>query len=61
MIARMECCAAMLALEHLPEGARHGRLEVHVKRVAAALEGAECTVNVVLREIIDARKRRQSP
>jgi predicted thioesterase len=58
MIARMERCAAMLALEHLPEGRATVGFEVHVKHVAAALEGAECTVHVVLREIVDARKLR---
>lgn len=58
MIARMERCAAMLALEHLPEGRATVGFEVHVKHVAAALEGAECTVRVALREIVEARKLR---
>lgn len=58
MIARMERCAAMLALEHLPAGRATVGFEVHVKHVAAALEGARCTVRVVLREILDERKLR---
>ena len=58
MIGMMERCAAMLALEHLPEGRATVGFEVHVKHVAAALEGAECTVRVALSEIVDARKLR---
>jgi fluoroacetyl-CoA thioesterase len=58
MIAKMERCAAMLAFEHLPEGLATVGFEVHVKHVAAAPEGAECTVRVALNEIIDAQKLR---
>ena len=58
MIGKMERCAAMLALEHLPEGRATVGFEVHVKHVAAALEGAECTVRVALCEIVDERKLR---
>jgi fluoroacetyl-CoA thioesterase len=58
MIARMERCAARLALEHLPEGQATVGFEVHVKHVAGALEGATCTVRAALREIVDGRKLR---
>ncbi len=58
MIGKMERCAAMLALEHLPAGRATVGFEVHVKHVAAAVEGAECSVRATLREIIDERKLR---
>jgi fluoroacetyl-CoA thioesterase len=58
MIAMMERNAAMLAAEHLPDGQATVGFEVCVKHVAAAIEGAECTVHARLREIVDGRKLR---
>lgn len=56
MIAKMERCAAMLALEHLPADRATVGFEVHIKHVAAAFEGAQCTVRAALREIVDERR-----
>jgi len=58
MIARMERCAAMLALDHLPQGRASVGFEVCIKHVAAAYEGADCVARAVLREIVDERKLR---
>jgi len=58
MIGMMERNSALLALEHLPEGNATVGFEVCVKHVAAALDGAECTVRSTLREIVDDRKLR---
>ncbi len=58
MIAKMERCAAMLALEHLPPGLATVGFEVCIRHVAAAFDGARCTVRTTLREIIDERKLR---
>ena len=58
MIAMMERTAAMLALEHLPEGQATVGFEVCVKHVAGATEGAACTATAVLREVADGRKWR---
>lgn len=58
MIAKMERCAAMLALEHLPPGRGSVGFEVCVRHVAAAREGEACTVRATLREIADERKLR---
>ncbi len=58
MIAMMERTAAMLVYEHLPPGAATVGFEVCVKHVAAAIEGARCTVSAHLREIADGRKLR---
>ena len=58
MIGMMERCAAMLALEHLPDGQATVGFEVCVKHVAAAGEGARCAVTAKLREIADERKWR---
>jgi len=58
MIAKMERCAAMLALDHLPKGRATVGFEVCIKHVAAAYEGAECVARAVLREIVDERKLR---
>ena len=57
-IAMMERNAAILALEHLPEGSATVGFEVCVKHVAGAVEGARCEVSAVLREIVDGRKLR---
>ena len=58
MIGMMERTAAMLALEHLPDGQATVGFEVCVKHVAGAVEGARCTVRATLREIADERKWR---
>jgi fluoroacetyl-CoA thioesterase len=58
MIAKMERCAAMLALDHLPDGQATVGFEVCIKHVAGAGEGAECTARAVLLEIVDERKLR---
>jgi fluoroacetyl-CoA thioesterase len=58
MIAVMERSSAILALEHLPEGKATVGFEVCVKHVAAAPEGARCTVRSILHEVIDDRKLR---
>jgi len=58
MIAMMERNAARLALERLPDGKVTVGFEVCVKHVAAAGEGARCTVHARLREIVDERKLR---
>jgi predicted thioesterase len=56
MIAKMERCAAMLALEHLPAGRATVGFEVCIKHVAGALEGARCTARAVLQEVVDERR-----
>jgi predicted thioesterase len=58
MIGMIERNAAILSLEHLPEGTATVGFEVCVKHVAGAAEGAVCTVSAVLREVIDGRKLR---
>jgi fluoroacetyl-CoA thioesterase len=58
MIAMMERNAAVLSLEHLPEGCATVGFEVCVKHVAAAGDGARCTVRATLREVADDRKLR---
>jgi predicted thioesterase len=54
----MERCSSMLAFENLPEGKATVGFEVCVKHVAAALEGADCTVRSRLEGIEDGRKLR---
>ena len=58
MIGAMERTAAILALRRLPDGKATVGFEVCVKHVAAALEGAECSVSARLTEIVDGRKLR---
>jgi predicted thioesterase len=58
MIAMMERCAAMLALEQLSDGLATVGFEVCVKHVAAAAEGQTCTAHAKLREVVDGRKLR---
>jgi predicted thioesterase len=58
MIGVMEWNSATLALEHLPEGQATVGFEVCIKHVAAALEGAECTIRSTVKEVIDGRKVR---
>jgi fluoroacetyl-CoA thioesterase len=56
MIAMMERCAAMLALEQLSDGQATVGFEVCVKHVAGAGEGAKCTVTAKLDRVEDGRK-----
>jgi len=58
MIAMMERCASILASENLPDGRATVGFEVCVKHVAAAPEGASCTVHARLDEVVDGRKLR---
>ncbi len=58
MIGVMERCSALLAYENLPEGKATVGFEVCVRHVAAAAEGARCTVRSRLGEIVDGRKLR---
>ena len=58
MIGRIERNAAMLAFPKLPDGKATVGFEICVKHVAAAFEGARCSVRATLREIADDRKLR---
>src|SRR5215207_2341081 len=58
MIAMMERNASLLALDNLPDGKATVGFEVCVKHVAAAAQGARCTVHARLREVVDGRKLR---
>jgi fluoroacetyl-CoA thioesterase len=58
MIAMMERNASRLAYENLPDGKATVGFEVCVKHVGAAAEGARCTVQARLREVVDERKLR---
>jgi fluoroacetyl-CoA thioesterase len=58
MIAMMERCSSLLAYRHLPRGRATVGFEVCIKHVAAAGEGADCSVRSVLREVVDGRKLR---
>ncbi|MGH2957614.1 MAG: thioesterase family protein [Solirubrobacterales bacterium] len=58
MIAVMERNSAVLSYENLPEGKATVGFEVCVKHVAAAAEGAVCTIRSTLKEIVDGRKLR---
>jgi fluoroacetyl-CoA thioesterase len=58
MVGMIERNAAVLAFEHLPEGKATVGFEICVKHVAAAGEGAACTVSAKLREVVDGRKLR---
>jgi predicted thioesterase len=58
MVAMMERCASILSFENLPDGKTTVGFEVCVKHVAAAAEGARCTVYARLREVVDGRKLR---
>jgi predicted thioesterase len=58
MIAMMERCSAVLSYPHLPEGSATVGFEVCIKHVAAAAEGATCTVRSTLREVVEDRKLR---
>ena len=58
MIGMMERNAAILAYENLPEGKATVGFEVCVKHVAAAAEGATCSVRARLDDVVDGRKLR---
>jgi fluoroacetyl-CoA thioesterase len=58
MIGMIERNAAILSFENLPDGKATVGFEVCVKHVAAAGEGATCTVSAKLREVVDGRKLR---
>ena len=58
MVGMIERNAAILSLEHLPEGKATVGFEVCIKHVAAAGEGSTCTVSATLREVVDGRKLR---
>ena len=58
MISMMEGSSAALAYEYLGEGKATVGFEVCVKHVAAAPEGAECTVRSRLSEVVEGRKLR---
>ena len=53
MIAMMERNASILAFENLPDGKATVGFEVCIKHVAAAVEGARCSVHARLDEIVD--------
>lgn len=58
MVAVMERNSAVLAYQNLPEGKATVGFEVCIKHVAAAGEGAICTVTSRLREVVESRKLR---
>ena len=58
MIAMMERNASILAFENLPDGKATVGFEVCVKHVAAAGEGARCSVHARLTEVVEERKLR---
>jgi fluoroacetyl-CoA thioesterase len=58
MIGMMEANSSILAYENLPEGKATVGFEVCIKHVAAAAEGATCTVHSKLNEVVDGRKLR---
>jgi fluoroacetyl-CoA thioesterase len=58
MVGVIERNAAILAFENLPDGRASVGFEICVKHVAAAAEGANCTVSARLREVADGRKLR---
>ena len=58
MVAVMERNSAVLAFENLPEGQATVGFEVCIKHVAAAAEGARCTIRSTLKEVVDQRKLR---
>ena len=58
MVGVIERNAAILAFENLPDGKATVGFEICVKHVAAAAEGAACTVHAKLREVADGRKLR---
>ena len=55
MIGMIERNSAILSYEHLPDGKATVGFEVCVKHVAAAAEGATCSVSAKLNEVVDGR------
>ena len=60
MIGMMEYTSSRMVLPHLDDGQATVGFEVHVKHVAAAREGTQCTVRSRLEEVVDGRKLRFS-
>jgi fluoroacetyl-CoA thioesterase len=58
MVAVMERNSAVLSYQNLPEGKATVGFEICVKHVAAAAEGARCTVRSTLNEVVEERKLR---
>jgi fluoroacetyl-CoA thioesterase len=58
LVAMMERNASILAYESLPDGKATVGFEICIKHVAAAAQGARCTVRAQLREVVDDRKLR---
>jgi predicted thioesterase len=58
MIAMMERCSSLLAYANLPPGRATVGFEVCIKHVAAAADGAACSVRSTLREVVEGRKLR---
>jgi fluoroacetyl-CoA thioesterase len=58
MIALMEWASVNAVRDHMEAGTTSVGFEVSVKHVAAAPEGARCTVRSTLREVRDGRKLR---
>ena len=58
MISMMEWAATSLVRDELPANHATVGFEVCVKHVAAAAEGATCSVRSTLNEVADARKLR---
>jgi fluoroacetyl-CoA thioesterase len=58
MIGMMERNSAILSYENLPDGKATVGFEVCIKHVAAAAEGATCSVSAKLSEVVDGRKLR---
>jgi fluoroacetyl-CoA thioesterase len=58
MVAVMERNTAILSYQNLPDGKATVGFEICVKHVAAAVEGATCSVRSTLREVADRRKLR---
>ncbi len=56
MIGMMERTAAMLVFEQLPDGQATVGYAVNIKHVAGAREGAACTVQARLTDVVDGRK-----
>jgi fluoroacetyl-CoA thioesterase len=58
MIAMIERNASILSFDALPDGKATVGFEICVRHVAAAAEGARCSVRATLKEVVDGRKLR---
>ena len=58
LIGMMERTAALVALDHLPDGKATVGFEVCIKHVAGVFEGASCLARATLTEVVDERKFR---